>query len=274
MAGFKTHIATSTAVGLGYGAAAYATFDLRLESCAVAAGLCSVAGILPDIDSESGQTVREITGFAAAVVPLLLLDQLKELGLSHESVVLAGGCLYIIMRFGLAGVINRLTVHRGMWHSIPAALVAGLVTSWLCSCPEPFPRLLKVVAVVIGYMTHLILDEIFSFELYRGRFRIKKSFGTALKFWSPSIWANSSAYAMLLVLVVFSARDPSLFGGPNSPVHDFARSAVNRVLGVQSQHDATVPISIPHQRPSSTESSSEPDAGHDRRDSYRFPGDV
>ena len=232
MAGFKTHIATSTVVGLGYGGAAYATFHVSDESCMVAAGLCSVAGILPDLDSDSGQTVREITGFAAAVIPLLLLDQLRAYGLNHEEVILAGGCLYIIMRFGLAGILKRLTVHRGMWHSIPAAIVAGLVTSFLCDCPELFERLLKVIAVVLGYMTHLVLDEIYSFEAFRGRFRIKKSLGTALKVWNPnSLWSNISVYAALIVLSVFLWNDPVLRGGPESPVHTFAREAVDQVLG-------------------------------------------
>lgn len=277
MAGFKTHIATSTLMGIGYGTVAYSTFDLRIESCAVAAGLCSIAGILPDIDSESGYTVREITGFAAAVVPLLLLDQLREFGLSHEMVVLAGGCLYIIMRFGFADLINRITVHRGMWHSIPAALVAGLITFWLCSCPEPFPRLLKVVAVVLGYMTHLVLDEIYSFELYRNRFRVKRSFGTALKFSSKSLWANSSVYSLLVVLSVFAARDASMFGGPNSPVHDFAHGAVNRVFGTEKQNDITVPTSVPDRAPRAPDTTPiDPRAIESLQDrpEFRFPGDI
>ena len=249
MAGFNTHIATSTLVGIGYGAAAYTTFAVPIESCFVAAGLCSISGILPDVDSESGQTLREITGFAAAVVPLLLLDRLRNLGLNHEGIVLAGGCLYILMRIGLAGLLKRYTVHRGMWHSIPAALTAGLVASFLCDCPQPFVRLLKVLAVVLGYMTHLVLDEIYSFETRRGRFRIKKSFGTALKIWNPkSLWSNAQVYGALIALSVFLWNDPMLRGGPESPIHTFARDAVDQILG--DEHDEhfreTLPASAPN----------------------------
>ncbi|MCA9215526.1 MAG: metal-dependent hydrolase [Planctomycetales bacterium] len=236
MAGFKTHIATSTVVGLGYGSAMYALFDVPIETCLVSSGLCSVAGILPDIDSESGQTVREITGFAAAVVPLLLLDQLRAYGVNHDEIILAGGSLYIIMRFGLASLINRITVHRGMWHSIPAALAVGLAASWLCDCPVPFLRFMKVIAVVLGFMTHLVLDEIYSFEFSRGRPRIKKSLGTALKFWNPnSLVSNMVAYGALIALSVFAWNDPMLRGGPESPIHTFAREAVDEVLGENDQ---------------------------------------
>jgi len=257
VAGFKTHIATSTIVGLGYGGAAYVAFDVPLESCLLSAGLCSVAGILPDIDSESGQTLREITGFIATVVLLLSLDHLRALevkyeSINHESIVLAGGCVYIIMRFGLSGLLNRYTVHRGMWHSIPAALVAGLATSFLCDCPEPFLRLMKVIAVLLGYLTHLVLDEIYSFDTSRGRVRIKKSFGTALKLWNPkSLWSNAQVYGILIVLSVFLVNDPMLRGGPDSPIHTFARDAVDEVIGGDGhpRHEAIGPETLPASKP-------------------------
>ena len=177
MAGFKTHISASTTVGLGYGGLVYSTFDVTPESCLVAAGLCGVAGILPDVDSESGQTVREITGFCACVVPFLLLEQFHAARFSNEQMVVVGGATYILIRFGLAELIARITVHRGMWHSIPAAVIASLVTSWLCNCPDLFPRFFKASAVFLGFMTHLALDELYSVEWKRARFRIKKSFG-------------------------------------------------------------------------------------------------
>lgn len=252
MAAFKTHITTSTVVGLSYGGAMHALFEVPYETCLLSAGLCSISGILPDVDSESGQTLREITGFIAAFVPLLLLDHLRALELNHEKIVLAGGCLYIIMRFGLAGLLNRYTVHRGMWHSIPAALVAGLVTSFICDCPEPFLRLMKVGAVVLGYMTHLVLDEIYSFDTSRGRIRIKKSFGTALKIWNPrSIWSNAQVYGILVVLSVFLSNDHMLRGGPDNPGPTYAGDAIEERLGDDS-HRHDVEIADPETLPAST----------------------
>ena len=43
MAGFKTHITTSTVLGIGYGAGAHVLYNVPLPTCALAAGLCSVS---------------------------------------------------------------------------------------------------------------------------------------------------------------------------------------------------------------------------------------
>ena len=88
MADFKTHITTSTLVGIGYGAAGVAGFNMNLEEGILAAGLCSIAGILPDLDSDSGIPVRETIALTAAVVPLLLLERLQDFGLQGESICL------------------------------------------------------------------------------------------------------------------------------------------------------------------------------------------
>ena len=232
MAGFKTHISVSTTVGIGYGSLVYATFHVPAETCIVAGGLCSVAGILPDVDSESGQTVREITAFSACVVPLLLMEQLQAFQLSNEAMVVLGGSLYILIRFGLAELIARTTVHRGMWHSIPAAVIASLVASWLCNCPDLFPRFFKASAVFLGFMTHLLLDEYYSFELKRGRLRIKKSLGTAMKMFGKGIWANTFTYGLLIYLGFLTLGDPQITGRPgkNPAIPQLARDAVNYVL--------------------------------------------
>ncbi len=90
MADFQTHITTSTVIGIGYGAAGYYKLDAPLATCALAAGLCSVSGMLPDLDSDSGVPVRETMSLAAAVVPMLMMDRFSHLGWSHETMVLAG----------------------------------------------------------------------------------------------------------------------------------------------------------------------------------------
>ena len=53
MADFKTHITTSSIIGVGYAAVGFAVFDVPPAHALVAAALCSVAGMLPDLDSNS-----------------------------------------------------------------------------------------------------------------------------------------------------------------------------------------------------------------------------
>jgi hypothetical protein len=64
--------------------------------------------------------------------------------------------------------------------------------------------------VVLGFMSHLVLDELWSIEWRRGRFALKKSFGTAIKLWSDSWWANLSTYAKVAVLSFLCLKDPTL----------------------------------------------------------------
>lgn len=211
VADFKTHITGSTIVGAAYGYWGSTTQAMPLESSLVAAGLCAVSGMLPDLDSESGVPLRETTMFASAVVPMLALGRLRELNLSPEAMVLAAGLIYITLRFVIAEIFKHYTVHRGMWHSIPAAASAGLVAYLIMPSMEEHIRLYKSVAVILGFLVHLILDEIWSVQFRGGRFRFKKSFGTALKFWGPRLFANLSVYAKLAILLYLAYQDTNLF---------------------------------------------------------------
>lgn len=208
MAGFKTHIATSTVLGVGYGSAAFLLYNAPPGDCLLAGGLCSVSGMLPDLDSDSGVPVRESITFAAAVVPMLMIRRFESLGMSPETMVLASGAIYLAIRFGVAEIFKRFTVHRGMWHSIPACLISGLLAFLICSSGDLNLRFFKAGAVMLGFLSHLVLDELWSVDIRR--FRLKSSFGTALKFWGKSGWANLATYAKLAALLVVAVGDPIL----------------------------------------------------------------
>jgi membrane-bound metal-dependent hydrolase YbcI (DUF457 family) len=210
MAGFKTHITLSTFLGIGYGAVGYAN-QVPLSSCLVAGGLCSLAGMLPDLDSDSGVPVREVTALTAALVPALMIPRFVQLGFDREQFVLATAIVYFTVRFGFGDLLKGYTVHRGMWHSLPAAAIAGLATFLLVSGAEMPIRLFKSGAVVLGFLSHLVLDELSSVQVRRGRVRIRNSLGTAIKLWTThSLWANVSTYGKLAVLVALIVGDPYL----------------------------------------------------------------
>ena len=149
--------------------------------------------------------------FASAVVPMLALGRFRELDLTPESMVLAAGLIYIALRFVVAEFFKRYTVHRGMWHSIPAAAVAGLIAYLIMPSNEEDIRIYKTLAVVLGFMVHLILDELWAINFRGGRFRFKKSFGTALKFAGPKFWPNATVYAKLALLLYLAYNDTNIF---------------------------------------------------------------
>ena len=209
MAGFQTHITFSTVTGVAYGVWGYQC-GAPVQTCLLSGALCSVSGMLPDLDSDSGRPVQEISSLAAAVVPLLMLDRFKDFGWSHETMAVVGATLYLAIRFGVAELFKRYTVHRGMWHSIPACLACGLAAFIIVSGPDLAIRLFKAGAVSLGFLTHLVLDEIWSFRVRSGRLNIKNSLGTALKFFGRDHLANATMSGVLGVLSFVAIGDPML----------------------------------------------------------------
>ena len=78
MANFNTHISTSALLGIGYGAVGHTVYQMPLPASILASGLCTVAGILPDVDADRGHSLREIMAFLAAVIPVLVLDRFRH----------------------------------------------------------------------------------------------------------------------------------------------------------------------------------------------------
>ncbi|MCX7392791.1 MAG: metal-dependent hydrolase [Planctomycetales bacterium] len=207
MAGFHTHIAVSTAVGMGYAMWGSTQYEISASTCVLAGGLCSIAGIMPDLDSDSGIPARETISLAAAIVPMLLFQRFHGLGMSVEHMVLAGTPLYLVIRFGFGSILKSVSIHRGMFHSIPAAIIAGLIGYLICDSGVSLVRYYKAFAVTLGYMIHLLLDEIWSLEFGAGLPRIKKSFGTALKLFGDDPGPNLSTYCILGLLTLFAMND-------------------------------------------------------------------
>jgi hypothetical protein len=238
MAGFYQHVSVSTALGVGYGAAAFFAMGMDWEACVIAGGLTSVAGMLPDLDSPNGQPVREVFGFGAAVAPLLLLKRCHcsigsaahaaaegQTHLSNEKLLVLMAACYIIVRYGCAWLLDRMTDHRGMFHSIPAAAIAAGATFLLFELPSPVDRLFLAGGTLIGFLSHLVMDEIWSIRVGISGVGMKKSAGTAFKLFSKSIPATAVTYAILLGACYLLLQEPAV----NELLGNVDKSEVPRV---------------------------------------------
>ena len=224
----------STATGIAYGAAGLLYGDMPPGVCLLAGGLCSVSGMLPDLDSDSGVPLRESLAFAAAVVPMLMVPRWRGLNFSAEAMILAGALVYLLVRFGLGWFLKKYTVHRGMFHSIPAAIIATEVAFLVYAPQDVSLRYFVSFAVAAGFMSHLILDEIWSVGVKRGQLALKKSFGTAVKFWGNSLYANFSCYGKLVLLSYLVLQDPVWMYNDRPPTESFrliAEKLIDRVRG-------------------------------------------
>jgi LexA-binding, inner membrane-associated putative hydrolase len=208
MANFPTHIAVGTVVS---GALATATVaaDMVAPENIVAVTLAGVLGsVLPDIDLKDSRPARAMFSGLAIFFSFAVLFGLERKYSIAEMLVLWLGT-FVLVRFGAKELFARFSYHRGVWHSLLALVLCAFVTAWV------FHRLLGRDAAVawlaasfmgIGYITHLILDEIYSVDVMDTR--IKASFGTALKLFDYRHLGQSAVVA-LAVALVFMVTPPA-----------------------------------------------------------------
>jgi membrane-bound metal-dependent hydrolase YbcI (DUF457 family) len=198
MASYRGHLLFASALGGAYAAAGLGQFHFDWGPVCLAAAVTTVAGLLPDLDSDSGVPVREMFGLAAVVVPLLLYRRLERtFGFSPEQTLVILGLVYVFIRYGLSSVFKRFTVHRGMFHSIPAMLIAGMAVYLLYHSDQFWQRVYLAGGVMLGFLSHLVLDELYSVDFMGLRVRLNRYAGSALKFFSPSLTATLITYGIL-----------------------------------------------------------------------------
>ncbi|VTS02243.1 Membrane-bound metal-dependent hydrolase OS=Rhodopirellula maiorica SM1 GN=RMSM_02929 PE=4 SV=1: DUF457 [Gemmata massiliana] len=219
MAGFRTHITVSSALGIAYGGFAVQPVGFTTEAGVLAAGVTAVGGMLPDLDSDSGIPVREMFGLLAAVVPLMLIPRLMHAGVSREGILATLLFGYLFIRYFVANVFKQLTVHRGMYHSIPAMFIAGLCV--YLAYPDRGVRILLGAGVMVGFLSHLVLDEIYSVDWRGLKPKLKASAGSAVKFGSSSIAATGTCYLLLGGLIYLAYLDFKKNGGDLSWLEGF-----------------------------------------------------
>ncbi len=181
MANFQTHL------NLGILVSASAVLALHLgglagaNQVAVLFALGVTGSLLPDIDSEHSTPSHALFNVLGAVVAFAAT---LPLGGRFAPWIMLGlwALVFISVRYGMLRLFGRLTVHRGTWHSWLAAAAAATATAdlayWLGG-QGPEAAWLAGLMVGLGYLTHLLLDELYSVNLFNAR--IKRSFGSALK---------------------------------------------------------------------------------------------
>ena len=199
MAAFREHVTFSAVLGVGY-AAALKWWGIDTSHAVLAGGLCGVAGMLPDLDSDSGKPVRELFGLIATVGALILFHRLRNAALEAETRLLIAAGFYLTVRFGVSALFKRLTVHRGMCHSLPAALIAGSMVYLAYDDPHPLGQLTLAGGVCLGFLSHLVLDEIYAVDFRGLRPKFNQFAGSAIKLYSASKIATLTCWLILGML--------------------------------------------------------------------------
>jgi membrane-bound metal-dependent hydrolase YbcI (DUF457 family) len=201
MANFKTHISVAAALS-----GCLATGFLEVGIAApkdvwLYFAMGTLGGILPDIDANNSIPGRMLFSFFAMVLAFLTLFS-RANAYSIVELSILWMVTYMVVRYIIFQMFAKLTVHRGIFHSILAAIFFCFLTTDISYYLFSLNALNAWVAglfVFIGYLIHLILDEMYSVDLIGTK--IKKSFGTALKIVSTNMKATS--LLLLATVLVF-----------------------------------------------------------------------
>ena len=208
MASFYGHISTSAVLGAAVGGFAVWHFQYDWGTALLAAGLTTIGGMLPDLDSDSGIPVRELFGLAGVFVPLLLFERLRGHGFSPEQLFVLLAATYLFVRYAVAELFKRITVHRGMYHSVPAMFIAGLAVflmyrpgaDHVITNEELQKRAFCAIGTMIGFLSHLLLDEVCAVDLMGVVPKLNQFAGSAFKLRSDSWVATGLTYVLLIGL--------------------------------------------------------------------------
>ena len=199
MANFTTHIAIGTVVS-----GALATLTLAADVIApenlVAVTMAGVLGsVLPDIDLKDSRPAQAMFGGLAVFFSFVVLFTIAYKFSIAEMWMIWLGTL-IGVRYGGQALFHMFSYHRGIWHSILAGVFFWFVTAitfkYVLNRHEGVAWLAGGF-LFLGYMTHLVLDEIYSVDVLDTR--IKASFGTAVKLFDRKRMVDSAVVAVATV---------------------------------------------------------------------------
>lgn len=221
MANFNTHLAVA-AVGSGLCATVAMAGNAAPNSYLLTLTLAgAIGGILPDIDLENAVPSRILFNALGVVLAFIALFTLrKQYSIAELWIVWLG--VYLAVRYGVFMIFHQRTKHRGIFHSLLAGgffmVLTAIIFNRLLGEP-PALAWLTGFFLLIGFIIHLVLDEIYSVDIEGAS--IKRSFGSALKPFDYHSLKTSLLMAAAFVLAIAIAppskdfedmvRAPTLF---------------------------------------------------------------
>lgn len=208
MANFRTHAAAGTFVAGTLATLTMAAAVVTPQEIITLALAGALGSVLPDIDLKDSRSSQILFfGLAIFLTSIVLFSFASEYSIAEMWILCAA--TFVCVRFFGHNLFHSYAVHRGIWHSLLAgAFFASLtaVIGYYVLGLYPAMAWLAGGFMFVGYVTHLVLDEIYSVEF--GDTRIKRSFGTALKLFDGSTYRASALMAALTAGLIYLAPTP------------------------------------------------------------------
>lgn len=165
-----------------------------------------IGSFLPDLDLDGGVPFQILFGLlGAGIAGLVFFNYYQNGERDLQVLILIPALVFAAVRFVVGYIFKKFTDHRGMFHSIPAAILFGLFAIWFLHFFSFLKgqELIIGAAVTIGYLGHLVLDEIYSSVNIGGHSILpKKSLGSALKLYSSSKISTLLFYLLIIIFAI------------------------------------------------------------------------
>ena len=208
MADFKTHITAACAVSGLAATCLLAAGVARPDQVLLYFMLGSIGGVLPDIDADNSIPLKLTFDILSFVIAFIVMFG-QRWGHSVVELVLIWLAVFLAVKFLIFSFFIRMTVHRGIIHSIPAGVTFGLMAVILLDQVRGISAGYAWMGgffLFLGFFIHLLLDELHSVNF--SDMSLRGSFGTALKLVSFRDIKSTLVLYAAMILLYFLAPPP------------------------------------------------------------------
>jgi len=207
MSDFKAHVRGALVTGITISGGHLFFFPGQLNNIQLGA-VCLMAvigGVLPDLDSDKGKPLSILSVLLSLIAPTFMLKFMSHYyALTPEFLICYFVVAYFIINSVVCTFVKKITVHRGIMHSIPFVLLCGMCAFFFFLPSGQHMSTTAGVAMFAGGLTHLIMDEFHSLFGSSGPFPKRNIYsGSALKFRAPSLTSTVLVYGMLLTAIFY-----------------------------------------------------------------------
>jgi membrane-bound metal-dependent hydrolase YbcI (DUF457 family) len=200
LANFKTHIVVGATVSGVMSSTLLSTNYIDSSDAFIIFTLGTLGSLMPDLDSKTSIPFKVAVSLITVFASFFIIFSKNHYSLLEMGILWVSS--YYILHYLFMNVFIKFTSHRGIFHSIPMGFLLGTLTAIALNSFFWLDNRLAVwggFAVTVGYLTHLILDEVYSVDLLNKR--LKKSFGTAFTlFKKDNMLGTAVVYVLLFTL--------------------------------------------------------------------------
>jgi len=203
VASFAQHVNTAVVISGITIAPLYSSSLIDINQSLALLFFGMIGGILPDIDLENSKPIQITSSILSIFIPLLAILTLLQ-SLSISKMLFIWFLSSLLLHFIIFKILLHFTIHRGVIHSIPMGLLFAHIITIVFYNILDFEELFSLLCglfLFIGFIIHLVLDEIVSLNAFGMSF--KKSLGSALKFYdSNNLTGSVLLYISIIILQI------------------------------------------------------------------------